>query len=219
MARRTPTDEAYGELQAAYDFYNRELYNGILPQCLLTLQRHKRYYGYFSPGRFKRRAGDRHTDEIAMNPTYMASGSVEEVLMLLVHEMSHLWQAHNGKPGRRGYHNKAWGAHLKTVGLHPSNTGKPGGKETGEQMMHYKIPGGPFDVATRKLLATGFAVSWGDAVQEAKQPPEGEGKEEAPKKDKSLRYKYRCPSCSNNAWGKRNLALVCGKCRVDYELV
>lgn len=52
MAR--PTLETYSELQQAYDFFNCELFNGVLPQCLVTLQREKRCQGYFSRKRFVR---------------------------------------------------------------------------------------------------------------------------------------------------------------------
>src|SRR5699024_9851145 len=43
-----PTSEAYDELQIAYDHFNEHLFNNALPQCLITLQREKRTYGYFS---------------------------------------------------------------------------------------------------------------------------------------------------------------------------
>ena len=49
-----PTEQAYGEFQYAYDHYNRELFNGILPPCLITLQRKANCMGYFSFKRFVR---------------------------------------------------------------------------------------------------------------------------------------------------------------------
>ena len=44
----SPTAQAYAELQLAFDHYNRELFAGELPPCLMTMQREKRSYGYFS---------------------------------------------------------------------------------------------------------------------------------------------------------------------------
>lgn len=38
----SPTAQAYAELQAAFDHYNRELFGGELPPCLITMQREKR---------------------------------------------------------------------------------------------------------------------------------------------------------------------------------
>ncbi len=68
----TPTREAYDEFQLAFDHYNRELFDGRLPVCLITLQREKRAYGYFSSQRFGHRKSMQKTDEIAINPSYFA---------------------------------------------------------------------------------------------------------------------------------------------------
>ena len=57
----------------------------------------------------------------------------EQTLSTLVHEMTHLQQQHFGKPSRSGYHNKEWGLLMRAVGLIPSSTGEPGGKETGQR--------------------------------------------------------------------------------------
>jgi len=43
-----PTEEAYTELQKAYDFFNHALFGNKLPPCLITLQRKARTYGYFA---------------------------------------------------------------------------------------------------------------------------------------------------------------------------
>ena len=53
---------------------------------------------------------------------------------------------------------------MKAIGLQPSVTGEPGGKEAGQKMNHYIIPGGAFDKATTVLLQGGFALSWADAA-------------------------------------------------------
>jgi hypothetical protein len=51
------------------------------------------------------------------------------VLSTLVHEQAHLWQHHFGKPGRGRYHNREWAAKMVEIGLIPSATGEPGGKQ------------------------------------------------------------------------------------------
>jgi hypothetical protein len=40
---------------------------------------------------------------------------------------------------------------MLAVGLIPSDTGKPGGKQTGQRMTHYIEPEGQFDRACREL--------------------------------------------------------------------
>ena len=76
----SPTAQAYAELQAAFDHYNRELFGGELPPCLITMQREKRTYGYFSSERFVHRHDRSKTDEIAINPSYFAVVPLLEVL-------------------------------------------------------------------------------------------------------------------------------------------
>lgn len=36
------TERAYSELQQAFDFYNQRLFDGELPDCLITFQRGKK---------------------------------------------------------------------------------------------------------------------------------------------------------------------------------
>lgn len=161
MAATRPTEEAYAELQHAYDFYNTELFDAALPPCLITFQRLKRTFGYFSKDRFGRRDG-RKTDEIALNPEYFAVVPLVEVLQTLVHEMTHLWQEHFGNPSRACYHNLQWATKMETLGLMPSHNSLPGGKVIGQTMGDYVIAGGRFDQTTKRLLASGFVVSWLD---------------------------------------------------------
>lgn len=205
----TPTAEAYGELQDAYDYYNRALFSDQLPACLITLQRRsRRTLGYFSHSRFRSlRDGRAVTDEIALNPVHFERRAVSDVLSTLAHEMVHLWQAHFGTPSRSRYHNKEWAARMESVGLMPSNTGKPGGKRTGQQMTHYVIAGGRFEKATAILLGNGFRLSWADAL--ARKPVEVSGD---PDGKSGSRIRYTCPNCAANAWGKSGLKLICGDC-------
>jgi len=232
-----PTIEAYDELQQAFDFFKSELFGGELPDCLLTLVREKNTYGYCSYRRFGRRSGEQ-VDELAMNPAYFASRTVRDTLSTLVHEMVHVWQRQYGKPGRGRYHNVEWGDKMETLGLMPSNTGQPGGKRTGDQMTHYIIKGGAFDLACSELLTAEFTLSWLDRfpVVDPVSPltfpklraddddDEGErgddddieplppGLIEPPsgKVNKSHRIKFTCPVCRQNVWGKPTVRVLCG---------
>jgi predicted SprT family Zn-dependent metalloprotease len=226
-----PTEEAYGELQRAFNHFNARLFDGSLPTCLFTLQREKRTYGYFSSERFVNGTGQK-TDEIAINPAYFAVVPLLEIMQTLVHEMAHLWQFHFGKPGRRGYHNLEWAQKMEQIGLMPSSTGKPGGKRVGEKMADYAIEGGPFMQATTELFDSDFAITWMDRYpvrtcleQVAAGSVAGIALDnieaigitvsltEIPE-SKSNRRKYSCPQCGANAWGKPELSLICGNCMV-----
>jgi predicted SprT family Zn-dependent metalloprotease len=202
----TPTEEAYTELQQAYDVFNARLFNRKLPPCLITLQRKNRTYGYFAGERWNHIAGA-VTDEIAMNPAHFASRSAAEVLSTLAHEMVHLWQHHYGTPSRNSYHNREWAARMEAIGLEPSDTGEPGGKRTGQRVSHYIREGGPFAQACAELLVSGFTISWRDRARE-----ETSGK----KKGKAgVRSKYTCPGCGLNAWAKPEVVLRCGACEAE----
>lgn len=156
-----PTTQTHQALQFAYDFFNRSLFHGQLPPCLISLQRKAKTQGYFSFRRFIDDNG-RYTDEIALNPEFFGVLPVLDTLSTLVHEMCHLWQQHFGKPGRRGYHNKEWADKMEAIGLMPSDTHKPGGKRTGEHMGDYIIEDGLFMQAARNLLRTEFSIHWYD---------------------------------------------------------
>jgi hypothetical protein len=160
-ASLAPTRQAYGELQQAYDHFNAALFEGLLPACMITLQREKATCGYFSSRRFARTDGQ-ITDEIALNPAYFAVVPLVETLQTLVHEMCHLWQQHYGKPGRGRYHNEQWAGKMESIGLMPTSTGKPGGKRTGDMMADYAIEGGAFLAACACLLTERFTISWYD---------------------------------------------------------
>lgn len=242
-----PTEQAYGEFQYAYDHYNRELFNGILPPCLITLQRKANCMGYFSFKRFVRQDG-KTTDEIALNPEKQAGVTVIETLSTLVHEMVHLWQFHFGTPGRRGYHNQEWAEKMEEVGLMPSNTGRPGGKKVGEKMTHYIIPEGRFTTASKTLLGNDFKLTWNDRFPTKRMlvdPVRAEGidavqvqlgvpvvdhmhkldRVQQPRyvdvvlPKKSTRDKYRCDGCGAQVWGKPGLDIRCMKCSMDFKEV
>lgn len=157
----TPTNEVYSELQQAYEHFNMALFNHQLPYCLITMQREKRTFGYFSHRRFVNEKGT-HVDELAMNPSYFGVRSIKETLSTLCHEQVHVWQYYFGKPGRRGYHNKQWANYMEMIGLMPSDTGAKGGNRTGESMSHYIVPNGAFDRSCDILLSHDFQLSWYD---------------------------------------------------------
>lgn len=200
----TPTE--YRAFQKAYDFFNRELFGGSLPDLLITLQRHARTYGYFSPEKFTARAAAGKAHELALNPDGFNNRQDEEILSTLVHEMVHVWQQSHGTPPRRSYHDREWAAKMKAVGLQPSSTGQPGGAETGQKMSHYILPGQAFTKAFTKLRSNGFQLRWESM----------EVRSDAKAKTAS-KTKFTCPECAQNAWAKPDALLICGACYEDGE--
>ena len=99
---------------------------------------------------------------------------------------------------------------MRRVGLIASDTGQPGGRETGQHMTHYIEPAGRLASTCAALIEQGFTVRlyvelWGDADA-------GKRKTKAASKTR-----YSCPDCDANAWGKPGLHLVCGDCSTAME--
>jgi SprT-like family len=179
----------------------------VLPNVLVTLQRHAKAYGYFSPERFIGRTEQEAAHELAMNPDHF--GRTDElILATLAHEMVHVWQQVHGRPPRRSYHDKQWAAKMKEVGLFPSSTGEPGGKETGAKVSHYIVAGGAFARAFSKLAATGFKLRWQSRASEG---------DPVRRKKAASKTKYTCPACGQNAWAKPGAQLICGDCYDEDE--
>lgn len=159
-----PSIIAYNELQQAYDFFNKNLFSSELPNLLITLQRGKYTYGYFSPERF---TGKSTISELALNPDYFGERSLADTLSTLVHEMCHVWQHYAPVKKCRGfYHDRIWGKKMESLGLMPSHNGLQGGKKTGQQMTHYIMKDGLFQQVVYNLLASGFEISWYDRYSE-----------------------------------------------------
>lgn len=205
-----PTRETYDRLQQACDHFNKALFEGTLPNALITLQRRKGTYGYFASAKFQRDDG-KAADEIALNPARFHNRPLKEILATLVHEMVHLWQHHQGEPGRGRYHNREWAEKMKSIGLQPTDTGSEGGNEIGESVGHFIIEKGSFDAAADKLLAREFGLVWKE-IPEAPITAEGEGEAQPVTTQKSgKRVRYCCPACDLKAWAKHEARLMCGE--------
>lgn len=200
-----PTRETYTEIDRAYDHFNALLFGDALPTCIITMQRHKKAYGYFWGDTWTDAKGKRVADEIALNPDLFQKRPVAETLSTLVHEMCHLWQHHEGKTSRNGYHNGEWASKMEDVGLIPSSTGQPGGKRTGQKVSHYIEQGGAFDRVCAELLEEGFSIPWIARTN---------GDTETAKKKAASKTRYTCPDCGLNAWAKPDVKLMCGECEV-----
>ncbi|MBI1207436.1 MAG: sprT domain-containing protein [Azospirillum sp.] len=198
----------YGALQRAYDFFNEELFGGRLPGCLITWHRKANARGYFIGDVFAATAGGGVTSEIALNPETFADQTDHRILSTLAHEMAHLWQHANGNPGGRGYHNKEWAGKMKEIGLQPTDTGQPGGKEVGFKVTHYIVEGGPFDLAVAR-----FTQQYGDVIRW--RALSGGDRAARKKKSAKSKSKFSCPDCGQNAWAKPTAKISCGECDAE----
>jgi len=81
-AKLRPSKVTLRALQTAYDHFNRELFGGTLPRCLITLQGlNKRSFGHCL-SRWNR--DGRAIHEIGINPLHFAYDPMQETLATLV---------------------------------------------------------------------------------------------------------------------------------------
>ena len=229
---------SHAQLDDAFEFFNRELFGGKLPPCLITFERQGRALGYFCPSRFVNiDDASEVVDEIALNPIHFARRLTPDVLSTLVHEMAHLWQHHFDRPGRRGYHNRRWAFKMIDLGLVPSSTGEPGGKPTGDHVSHFIRENGPFDRACKLYLSATQTTLFQDRAYRCVEVCEGGGSDEGDDvsgsqpggadQDHTLRERerkaasktaYRCPTRGCQvAWANRGSRLICALC--DEEML
>lgn len=205
-AVETPTGEQFAAYEAMARYFNARLFGGALPPVLLNFSRKgRRVRGFFAPERWAK--GPATTHEISLNPQLLAAGSPLETAATLVHELCHLWQFVHGTPSRAGYHNREWARQMQSLGLMPSDTGAPGGRQTGQQVSHYVLPGGAFERAFHDMPAA-CRLPWsgreGPAPARSRRPS---------------KVKYRCPGCGQNLWGKPGLAVTCSACDQPFQAV
>jgi predicted SprT family Zn-dependent metalloprotease len=211
VVRQTPPTAASAQaLQTAYDFFNKKLFDGKLPPCILLLHRKRNANGYFWAERFADRADKTKLDEIAINPSEMRGRDDRAVLSTLVHEMCHLEQQHFGKAPKGNYHDKQWGEMMDRVGLTPTSTGKPGGKRTGAKVTHLIVDGGPFDVACKALLKTGLTLPYMERNFTKAEKARAKVK-------RASKTKFVCPDCDQACWGKPTLQVICADCMEPME--
>lgn len=234
--KKNPTIEFYSLFQFIYDDFNKNLFEGKLPDVMFVITRKKGTFGYYIPERWVN--GEHRSDELAVNPQYFAAYPLLEMLQTIGHEMCHVWQKHFGTPSRTNYHNAEFAEKMKSIGLMPSDTGAPGGKEKGQKMAEYPITNGIFLKVVEELAyKTEMKNLWVDIysmpyhkIEDLKKllagldeklttPQNSETRviESTPENVRKAKIKYTCPNCNMNLWGKADLNVICGDCECNLE--
>jgi hypothetical protein len=188
-----PSPEQYSAYVALFDYFNRALFAGTVPDVLLSFSRHARAGGFFAPQRWQK--GEARTGELALNPKALSAMAPEFLASVVVHEMMHAWQFAHGAPGRRGYHNREWADRMEAIGLMPSSTGHPGGKRVGGKMSHYIAPDGPYARAFA-AMPRAHLLPWLSLDRFGRGPTPDPSK-----------TPYTCPVCEVRVWGKPELVI------------
>lgn len=203
-----PVDQARAYL-LAFDTFNVALFDSTLPRPMLSLGRQAaRFGGYFAPDRWEAEDGSK-VHEISLNANHLVSAPIDEVMGILVHEMTHLAQHVDpvkwGKPGRDGWHSKAWVRLAESLGLDVEGSGQtvsttPRADGTGRFWEAFgQLP-------TEALLPYQPTVTDTDPTEP---PTGGDPVAPPPVVKKGSRIKYVCPGCGGAVWGGRGLTISC----------
>lgn len=165
--KKSEIQQLMNQLYEAFDHFNEALFGGFLEPCAISIGRKRGARGVYRPQEFAPKdiqeaiaKDSAKLDEILLNPESFDRDE-KTVLSTLVHEMVHQWEQHHGHPGKNGYHNRSWANMMKVIGLHPSDTGEPGGREVGRRVSHYIIEGGDFDIVANEFIEqTSFSIEW-----------------------------------------------------------
>lgn len=209
-----PTAETYETLVFLFDVANKELFEGRLPRPLFNFQRHGKSMGFLNLAKVENEASEK-SDKITLNPEYLRDASTLDLMVVMVHLMIHMQQAYFGSPSRGGYHNREFASIAKSMGLYPSDTGEPEGKETGQHISHYIVDGGRFHRLAVGLENRGVRLRWrevGDmktkrTIDGVESEAEGAGKS-------GKRVRFVCPLPHDDgkgplAWGCDGLEISC----------
>lgn len=237
------TREFYDQVQTIANVFNRSLFDSELPPTLLTLAPGLESLGHFSLKRWRGASGQT-VGEIRLNPALFGECSWLQLFQTVVHQQCHLWQHTRGTPSRPGYHNSEWATKMRTIGLVPTTTGKPGGRMTGQRVEDYPAPDGLFirvcaDLIQRK---NEFQVGtlWPDGCDPRPlvSPPvklklssrvearllsrvaswaKRRDHDELDLAAAKRKIKYACPRCHARVWGRIGLRILCQACNRPLE--
>lgn len=192
-------------LYRSFDLFNCHLFDDKLETCFILIHRMKGSSGYFREDGFISTDHESTAHEIALTPETMNRGD-KAIVSTLVHEMVHLWQATHGKdkPLNKAYHNLEWVKMMTKIGLIPTSTGRPGGKQTGTRVTHYVKKGGPFDKVFNEVWKPlGITFKWyANRVEKVKA--------------EKTRSTFKC-GCGQSCSAKIGAEIMCGICKESMK--
>jgi len=207
-----PGRQQVESLTLAFKHYNAELFDNALGQVVIYFVRE---IGNVL-GHYRREAWSLNSsslDEIVIYASCLNMGDLKTHL-ILVHEMTHLWEQLSGERQRRlGYHTKAFEKKMDTMGLKTTYSTS----RTSADTKGYN-PDSAFDKAYKAWIGKLANISTESSEPYVpKTTPQQEieqkkiQKEQERGKNAGTRIKYVCP-CKNKVWGKRGLEIRCLEC-------
>lgn len=201
---------ALEELYRIFGILNRDKFNGELTEPVITIQKTRgRTLGHFTLSKvWKDKNNEESEDnsyyEINVDPRWFNSRTPADVAETLLHEMCHYHNKVNDiKDCSGNVHNKKFKASAEKVGLIVEK-----GKGVG---YGYTSMSEALEAYMKEVVKPSDVVF--EYFRTAPMKLSGAGGE----RKKSV-FKYTCPECGQEAKGKRDISIKCGRCDVLMKM-
>ena len=182
--------ELWDGYRAAFTYFNDHLFEGTLPECILTLNAKGTSTGFFKATTWKK--GERDYHEICLNPALL-NRSDDLIFQTLVRLMVFLWQHTYGSPNSPGYCDSEYTQKMREIGL-------PCEAEYGRNL-RYSVDEKRLYAQVRPAAMQNFFP-----LQNFELP-----------QPKKARIRHVCPQCGSKAMGAPGSRFVCitEDCKVE----
>lgn len=209
MKQTTKMSRAVGQLEKIYNCLNEDLFEGVLPVPIITVQSKPGTMGHCSVTKVWQRPKD-STYELNIAAEVL-NYPIEETLDTMIHEMVHLYCRENGiKEVSRGgkYHNGKFKEEAEKRGLECFKCGQYGwNTKPTDRLVEYALERGWNEIRIGRsgLLIPGIRTGEGG--------PQHSGGAAAPggKRPSSTR-KLQCPCCKNSVRATKAVRIMCMDC-------
>ena len=210
MKKTTKMSRTVGQLEKMYNAINSDMFEGLLPVPIITVQSKPGTYGHCSTAKVWKRENE-NTYEMNIAAEVL-TGPIEEIIDTLIHEMIHLYCRENGirEVSRGGtYHNRKFKKLAEERGLICFQTEKYGWNTRGtgnDALIEYALSKEWSEFEIGRETVGKFGIAGSGAAHGGAQITGGP-------RISSTR-KYQCPKCRNSVRATKKVNIICGDCLV-----
>lgn len=213
MKQTVKMSRAVGQLEKMFSHINQDLFDGVLPVPIITIQSKPGTWGHMSRSRVWRRK-DEETYEMNI-AAEAADGPIEELIDTIIHEGVHLYCNINGiKDTSRGggYHNKRFKEEAEKRLLKCVYTGAAYGWNTqgtgNDTLIEYALSKDWTELQISRNTNRNPVAAGGGGLGLVLPGV-------VPDKRPSSTRKYICPGCRNSVRATKEVNILCGDCMVQ----
>jgi hypothetical protein len=189
-----PNLELWQNYQAAFDYFNRCLFNSQLPPCILNFDARGNSWGFFKKKSWMK-GTDNSFHEISLNP-FLLTRDDDLIFQVLVRQMVLLWQHTYGTvQSRDRYCNTEFTAKMAELGL-------PCEKAFGDSVSHSVEERGKYAQARPQAMQDFFPIKSLVHIEPARK----------------TRLRYECPQCGFTAMAAAGGKLICNTENCNTEM-